>query len=62
MKRNLKKILALVLSTVMLLTCFAGCSKDGSGSGDDTSSPYEIVFVYPGDPANDMDVCQQRPV
>ena len=55
MKRNLKKVLTLVLSAVMLLTCFAGCGNSG-GAEDDTSKPYEIVFVYPGDPANDMDV------
>ena len=58
----MKKLICVVISCVMILSCFAGCGKDGSGSGDDTSSPYEIVFVYPGDPANDMDVCQQRPV
>lgn len=56
MKRNLKKVLTLVLATVMLLTCFAGCGKSGSESGDGPKSPYEITFVYPGDPADDMDV------
>ena len=54
MKTNFKKILTLTLAVILVLGCFAGCGKSGTEGGE--KKPYEIVFVHPGDPANDMDV------
>ncbi len=69
----MKRILALLLSVLMVMTVFAGCGSKNTGdtAGEVTGGaennngaaptqkakkPYEITFVHPGDPVNDLDV------
>lgn len=68
----MKKIVALLLAVLMVMSMLTGCGSNNKNSGGDTNAvtkgatdnntatpeakkPYEITFVYPGEPATDMD-------
>lgn len=58
---NLKKLLSLGLVSSMLLSTVA-CTKSEKteNGGDDESQPYEIVWVYPTAPPNDVDAVSEK--
>ncbi len=57
--KNIKKIVALALAAVMLLVCFAGCSKKDAGADikvgfiflHDENSTYDLNFIKAADEA-----------
>ena len=57
--KNIKKIVALALAAVMLLVCFAGCSKKDAGTDikvgfiflHDENSTYDLNFIKAADEA-----------
>ena len=57
--KNIKKIVALALAAVMLLVCFAGCSKKDAGADikvgfiflHDDNSTYDLNFIKAADEA-----------